>query len=119
MRRRVFTRISHEAGIALGPILFILAILAMIGAVLSAGSGGFSSAGTTDRVAADIASQANLIRSKVNECYLMYGTNSNWDGYPASGGVSIAISTVACSGDPAGLQNVWSGNRTANLPPPT
>lgn len=110
---------SSEAGIALGPILFILAILAILGAVLSAGSGSFGTAGITDRIVADVSTQANLIRSKINECNMMYGTSSNYDGYPSSGGVSIAISTVACAGDPSGLQNLWSGNRSANLPPPT
>lgn len=115
-------RFSSEAGIALGPILFVLAILGILAAVLSAGSGSFGTAGITDRVAADIATQANLIRAKINECNLMYGTSSNFDGYPSSGGISIDISTVACSGDPSSptnLQNIWSGNRPANLPPPT
>ena len=113
---------SPEAGIALGPILFILAILGIIGLVLSAGGGGFTTAGVTDRIVADVSTQANLIRSKINECNMMYGSNSNYDGYPSSGGVSIAVSTIACSGDPSSpvnLQNLWSGNRTANLPPPT
>ena len=112
-------RFSAQAGIALGPILFILAILAIIGAVLASGGGGFSVAGVADRVKADIVSQANLIRAKIYECNLMYGTNGNGDGYPDSGGVSVAIKNVNCTGDPAGLQNIWTGNRAANLPPPT
>lgn len=119
MRHAHDSRLASDAGIALGPILFVLAILGILGAVISAGSGSFGSAGITDRVAADVVAQANLIRQKINECYQMYGTNANYDGYPASGAVSIAVSTVACSGDPSGLQNIWSGNRTANLPPPT
>lgn len=119
MRPSASRPLSPEAGIALGPILFVLAILGVLAAVLSAGSGSFGSAGITDRVVADISTQANLIRAKINECNLMYGTNSNWDGYPPSGGVSIPIATVTCSGDPSGLQNIWNGNRVANLPPPT
>lgn len=36
-------RYSHQLGIALGPILFILAVLAILAAVIAAGTGGFSS----------------------------------------------------------------------------
>lgn len=120
------TRFSPESGIALGPILFVLAILGILTAVLSAGTGSFGIAGTTDRIAADIPTQANLIRAKINECNMMYGTGAqpdgsrqNYDGYPSSGGVSIAVTSVTCSGDATGLTNIWSGARTANLPPPT
>ena len=119
MRQNSPFRLPVESGIALGPILFVLAILGILSAVISAGSGSFGAAGIIDRVSADIPSQANLIRAKINECNMMYGTNSNGDGYPNSGGVSIAISTVTCTGDPTGLQNIWTGNRTANLPPPS
>ena len=122
MRTRPVPRLSWQSGIALGPILFILAILALIGVVLSAGSGGFSVAGVADRVTADIVAQANLIRAKINECNLMYGTNSNYDGYPqdsTAGSPGILVSAVACAGDPAGLQNLWGGNRATSLPPPT
>lgn len=119
MRQTNPRTLSPEAGIALGPILFLLGILGILSIVMSAGSGSFGSAGTTDRVKADIVSQANLIRAKINECNLMYGTNANGDGYPSSGGVSIAVSTVTCTGDATGMQNIWSGARTASLPPPT
>jgi hypothetical protein len=120
MRHPFPARMSPSAGIALGPILFILAILAIIGAVLSAGSGGFSGAGITDRVVADISTQANLIRAKINECIMMYGANTNYDTYPPSDMTNgTLVSALTCSGDPTGLQGLWSGNRPANLPPPT
>lgn len=112
-------RLSPQSGIAFGAILFVLALLGILAVILSSGSSSFGNAAITDRIAADIPSQANLIRSKINECTMLYGTNSNNDGYPDSGGVSIAISTAACSGDPSSLQNLWSGNRIASLPPPT
>ena len=118
MRQPVKT-LSPEAGIALGPILFVLAILGILAAVLSAGSSSFSTAGTADRVTADTTTQANLIRAKINECNLMYGTNNNFDGYPSSGGESIPVANITCSGDPEGQQNIWTGNRMTSLPPPT
>jgi hypothetical protein len=40
-------RLDAQAGIAIGPILFIIAILALLAAAIAAGSGGFT-AGTTD-----------------------------------------------------------------------
>jgi hypothetical protein len=121
MRHPVPAPYSPEAGIAIGPILFILAILAIIGVVIaSGGSSGFSSAGITDRIAADIPTQANLIRAKISECNLMYGTNANYDGFPSSDTTNgTLVSAVTCTGDPATLQNLWTGNRAANLPPPS
>jgi len=114
--------LSPQSGIALGPILFVLAILAIIGTVMSAGGGGFNTASVADRVTADVVSQANLIRSKINECNLMYGTTSNYDGYPqdsTGGSPGVLVSSLNCTGDPATLQNLWTGNRAINLPPPT
>lgn len=122
MHQPLNSRFSADAGIVLGPILFLLAVLAIIGVVLSAGSGGFQTATVSDRIKADIVSQTNLIRSKINECNLMYGTNANFDGYPqdsTGGSPGVLVSSLNCTGDPAGLQNLWTGNRPTALPPPT
>jgi hypothetical protein len=111
-----------EAGIAIGPILFMLALLAIIAAVVAAGSGGFSVASVADRVSADTVSQANLILSKINECNLKYGTNNNYDGYPKSDEQDgTLVSQLECVGDTGtGLSpNLWTGARPATLPPPT
>jgi len=37
-----FRRLHHQSGIALGPILFIIAVLAVLVAAIAAGGGGFS-----------------------------------------------------------------------------
>jgi type II secretory pathway pseudopilin PulG len=120
MPRQTPSKLPLESGIALGPILFVLAILGILGAVMSAGGGGFSQASTADRVVADIVSQANLIRSKISECNLMYGSASNYDGYPSSDTTNgTLVSAVTCTGDPSGQQNLWTGNRPTNYPPAT
>lgn len=111
--------IPPDAGFAIGAILFVIALIAIIATVIAAGTGDFGSASITDRVAADVATQANLIRSKIVECNMLYGTNSNGDGYPSSGGSSVLVSSLSCAGDPVGMQNLWSGERVALLPPPT
>ena len=123
-----------EAGIAIGPILFVIALLAVLAAAMSAGGGGFGLAGTTDRVAIDIFMQANLIRTKINECNITYGTTcdpilvqsgtcDNYDGYPSSlsGGVvtPTLVSALNCKGAPTGQQNLWTGARPVQLPAPT
>ncbi len=111
---------SSETGIAIGPILFVLAILGIIAAVIATNIGDFGTASVVDRVSADIQSQANLIRAKINECNTKYGTNANGDGFPSSDAVNgTAVSLLACAGDPSGLQSLWSGARPANLPAPT
>jgi hypothetical protein len=131
-------RFTKESGIALGPILFVLAMLAVLAVTMSQGIGEFGQAGITDRIAADIATQANLIRSKINECYSEYGTScagggsgsvmsgscSNYDGYPSSvdGNNNLLptdVKSLSCQGDNAGQQNLWTGARPTQLPQPT
>jgi hypothetical protein len=109
---------NKEAGFAIGPILFVIAILGILALVVAAGFGDFSSAGTTDRITADMTSQANLIRSKINECNIKYGTNLNFDGYPQTPASGL-VADVTCDGDPVGEQNIWQGQRATTLPPPT
>ncbi len=113
-------RFSSTAGIAIGPILFMLAILGVLAMTMSSSVSSFGTAGVADRVTADVVSQANLIRSKINECNLMYGTNSNGDGWPASDPTDgTLVSALECEADPAGQKSLWSGLRAALLPPPT
>jgi hypothetical protein len=119
----VMLRFSSSAGIAIGPILFVLAIMGVIAMAMSSNIGNYGTAGIIDRVSADTVAQANLIRTKINECNLFYGTNSNGDGWPDSAGAPLLVSTATCTGDTGadGTQNgnLWSGQRVAQLPLPT
>jgi len=111
-----------QSGIAIGPILFVLAILALLAVVIAAGFGDFGIAGVADRITADTQSQASLIRTKINECNVKYGTANNFDGFPASDATNgTLVSAVNCSGDAyVGIgSNLWSGARATTLPPPT
>jgi len=114
---------NSQSGFAIGPILFVIALLAILGAVVAASSGGgFSVATVADRVAADTASQANLILTKINECNIKYGTNGNYDGYPSSDTTNgTLVSQLACAGDATQNlpSNLWTGARVAQMPPPT
>jgi hypothetical protein len=134
-------RFPSTAGIAIGPILFILAILGILALVFSSGSSSFGVAQTADRVKSDVGSQANLIRSKINECYMQNLTtavnNSSApcsgidpcpvacqdDAYPCSDQTNgTAVTALTCPGDSlvGGVQqNIWTGSRNAMLPPPT
>ncbi|MDX2027871.1 MAG: hypothetical protein SFW62_04490 [Alphaproteobacteria bacterium] len=114
------SRLSSESGIAIGPILFVIALLAILAVAVSSGIGDFGTVGVSDRVTADIISQANLVRAKINECNIKYGTNANYDGYPSSDtDDGTLVSALECQGDPVGLKGLWTGQRAANLPPPT
>jgi len=125
-------RFPPSAGIAIGPILFVLAMLGVLAAVLSANSGGnFGSAGTTDRVFNDIVGQANLIRSKIAECEMQYEVNGTsfaaapcaGDPYPCSDQANgTLVSALTCPNDPlvgGDEQSLWIGARVASFPPPT
>lgn len=126
-------RLSSDAGIAIGPILFLLAILGVIATVMSASNGGsgFGAAGVADRVTAEIAGQANMIRSKINECQMQYLANSQTfatgscgsDSYPChTDAAGTLVADLTCPNDPlvgGAEQSLWSGPRPALLPPPS
>jgi hypothetical protein len=115
--------LSSQSGIAIGPILFVIAMLAVLAVAMQSGGGGFGQASVTDRISADISTQANLIRAKITECNTVHGTDSNYDGYPSSlsGGTvtPTLVKNLNCNGDTAGQQNLWTGARNTSYPPPT
>ncbi len=126
-------RFHASAGIAIGPILFILALLGVLATVLSSGmEGGFSSAGNADRITADIVGQANMIRTKILECQMQFLVNGRThasapcanDPYPCSDqNDGTAVADLTCPNDAltagGNEQSLWSGPRAAMLPPPT
>lgn len=123
-------RWSSEAGIAIAPVLFVIAILGLIAALISSNIGSYGSAGVIDRIAADIPSQAGLIQQKINECNLKYGGFQNVVSnnivvgtiyvpvYPTAGTNNL-VAYLNCPNDPAGSQNLWTGQRPALYPQPT
>ncbi|MDR3425651.1 MAG: hypothetical protein P4M13_11370 [Alphaproteobacteria bacterium] len=113
-----------SAGIAIGPILFIIALLAVLAAVMAAGNGDFQVAGNADRITDDIAAQANLIRNTINQCNLQYSlavstgsvapTSDPYPATPASG----LVASLLC--DPTGGAPLWnSGTSNILMPQPT
>jgi hypothetical protein len=115
-------RLPSDAGIAIGPILFILALLALLAAVLASGSSDFQVAGSADRITADIVAQANLIRGAINQCNMEYTldvstgsvqpvTNSYPPSDPREG---TAVSALGCPA--VGKPSLWGDML---LPPPT
>lgn len=118
-------RFSSSAGIAIGPILFIVAILAVLAAAMSTGNSNFQTASVMDRIQADISTQANLIRNTINNCNLQYKLALSMGsepvstdppgGYPASNTTTgTSVSSLVC--DPAGAASLWGD---ILLPPPT
>ncbi len=122
-------RLHPSAGIAIGPILFVLALLGIIASALSAGSGGsLGSAAVSDRIGADVVSQANLIRSKILECHMQFLVNGEsyaaapcaGDPYPCSDQDDGTLAAdLVCPNDPPAGKNLWTGPRVAMLPPPS
>lgn len=125
-------RLPPSAGIAIGPILFVLAMLGVLAVVISSGSGdSFGSASVADRITADISSQTNLIRSKILECQMQYLVNGRTyasapcanDPYPCSDQTNgTAVSALTCPNDPlisGNEQSLWTGLRATMLPLPT
>ena len=116
------SRLPSDSGIAIGPILFVIAIMGIMAVAMSSSIGSFSLAGSADRAAADIASQANLIRTKINECNLKYGVDDNGTiedgGYPHAATATL-VSDLVCIGDNDGTKTIWTGQRQTMFPPPS
>lgn len=114
------TRLHPESGIAIGIILFVVAMLAVLGIAISSSGNFMGTTVTPDRVAADIKSQGNLIRSKLLECF-SYGRATERgdlsDLYPTTTGSGTAVSALDCPSYTAGQQNLWTGQAPASLPP--
>ncbi|MDR3451015.1 MAG: hypothetical protein P4M15_14955 [Alphaproteobacteria bacterium] len=114
-------RFSPQAGIAIGPILFILAILAIIAAYMASGNSDYQVASGTDRINADVTAQANLIRNAINQCNMQYSlavstgsVSPSTDAYPTSTGSGTAVKSLTCA--PMGGSSLWGATL---LPPPT
>ncbi|MGB4102201.1 MAG: hypothetical protein WBK91_09900 [Alphaproteobacteria bacterium] len=106
------SRYRRQSGIAIGPILFVIALLGVLAAFFSSDSGNMGGAAREDTITATLAAQANLIRSKFNECNMIR------DSWPVGDGTGTAVSAVTCPGDPAGQDNLWTGARMNQLAPP-
>jgi hypothetical protein len=115
-------RLHSESGIAIGMILFVISLLAVITIAVSSSGNFMGTTVTPDRVTADIKSQANLIRSKIMECFMNGRSNERGDLadlYPASTGAGTAVTDLDCPSFTSGQQNLWTGQSPASLPPPT
>lgn len=113
------SRLPSDSGLAIGPILFVIAILGVMAAAMSSNIGSYSIIGNADRTSAEIISQANLIRTKINECNLKYGTEDNGDGYPPAAAATL-VSALTCTGDADDVTNgktIWTGQRQTMYPP--
>ncbi len=121
-----------SSGIAIGPILFVLAILALLAAVMASGGGDFQIAGAADNTTNNIVAQASLIRSTINQCNMQYTLSvstgsinpvASGDYYPAPTGAT-AVSALVCNplwGVSATTPTVWNDTILGNklLPPPS
>jgi hypothetical protein len=115
-------KFSPNAGIAIGPILFVLAMLALLAAVMASGGSDFQTASGADRITADIVSQANLIRNTINECNLQYSlavssgsVSPTSDPYPTSDASNgTAVGSLVCN--PTTGASLWGA---ILMPPPT
>lgn len=120
-------RPDPQSGIAIGVILFALALIAAIAIAISASGNFVGSTLSTDRVSAEVKSQADLIRTKITECYMNVSSNVNAfnpatdynsSNYPASTGNGTLVENLDCPTYNSGAQNLWTGQSRAFLPAP-
>jgi hypothetical protein len=119
--RHMMKRFASHAGIAIGPILMVIALIAVIVGAMSMGSGDIGGAMNADRVTADLRGQIDMIRTKVGECVFLTRRETNPQfAYPADSTLSTPalVKDLECPRDPAGQRNLWGGARPANLPAP-
>src|ERR1700743_833864 len=104
------TRLNKNQGIAIGMILFVLALLGVIAVARPAGANVTNTPIVPDRVTADMKSQANLIRNKILECYTYgYERGDLPDKYPAGASPGVLVENLTCPSYNTGTDNLWSG----------
>ena len=119
MRVTAEERFSTEAGIAIGPILFIIAILGILAAAIAAGSGSFTSGTTSEssktKAAALIQIGENLkigmdrlmMENEITFANVVIGLNNTSNTTdlfsPSGGGITIPATSMAI--DP--INNAW------------
>lgn len=135
------TRLPANAGLAIGVILFALALIAVVTIAFSAGNNFTGSTTTIDSVKANIKAQAVLITAKIQECYShgytakqaycdpnietspgVYSRSGcnpidKTAFYPTSSGNGIAVSAITCPSYSTSSNNLWTGQSPAQLPP--
>ncbi|MGE3770904.1 MAG: hypothetical protein AB7G06_08155 [Bdellovibrionales bacterium] len=65
------SRFRRHSGIAIGPILMVLALIAVIMTALSIGTGDLSGAISQDRISNDLRAQIDMVKAKIGECVYM------------------------------------------------
>lgn len=134
-------RNAPHSGIAIGPILMIVALIAVIVGAFSMGSSDIGGAMRADQATAELRAQADQIRAKIQECVFItrqYATvalqadpvtgimpaDTRSDlqkgyGWPGEGGLlgtAINVRDLDCPRDPTGRQNLWTGMRPSTFP---
>ncbi|QQR68649.1 MAG: hypothetical protein IPI58_07320 [Alphaproteobacteria bacterium] len=108
------TQPHNRDGFAIGPILFVLALMGVIAIAMGAGNDASSANASADRVVYGIFSQAETIRAKIHECYAVTKDNPGYD-YPASNVTGTVVTSLTCPGDTGGASNLWTGQRPGSL----
>jgi hypothetical protein len=117
-------RFSRSSGIAVGIVLFVLAIIAAVATAFSAAGNFTGSTINIDRIKNEVRGQANLIYTKINECYLNVkdvnhsgGSDYSTANYPASVGNGTLVENLDCPTYGASTQNIWTGQSQTPYPP--
>lgn len=113
--------LKPQPGIALAPILMAIALLSVIVGLMSAGANSFGgNVINNDRMVAELRSQIDMIRTKVEECVTVTRTSTGQQFmYPGDDMIDTEIDVVnlTCPRDPTGKQNLWQGARPTSLQP--
>ena len=114
---------NQRSGIAIAPILMVIALLGVIVAAFSMGGNSLGGAAITeDRTVAELRGQIDLIRTKIDECVMLTRQAAQpqflYPGFDRLD-TAILVKDLTCPRDPAGRQNLWNGARPAAYPPVT
>lgn len=112
--------LKPQRGIAIAPILMIIALLAVIVGAFSRGADMLGGAAiNSDRIVYDLRGQIDMIRAKVEECVMV----TRQQGMPQflfpgfdQLDMPIRVMDLECPRDSTGQRNLWQGARPAALP---
>lgn len=114
------TKLNAQPGIALAPLLMVIALIAVLVGALGAGANMFgANALNSDRITFELRGQIDQIRAKLDECIMLTRQQAVPQFlYPGFDQLDTALNVadLNCPRDAAGMQNLWQGARPSGLP---
>ena len=109
------SRFHSSSGIAIGPILFVIFVMAIIASAIASTTGAFSANANADKISNELVFQTNLIRNTIANCKMRFelgkgigvGRKGQLCPNPSGGGYPMFLSEINPTNSDSNSSNVF------------